>query len=179
VSHTAESVFQMAFEEIYSNDASTWHLQFHGNANSTLACQNVDVFLSNGVEAAPATLFALSANIAEASRAAAPGGPVLMVDVYDAPDDCVLRGKDNMQMRFAAGLPTRASARKVTSRWGLRGSFTSSNAATRGARRSTLRLRPGETVAWSCVGFWLLFLSADSSQKRLVQGEKSAIHCGE
>ena len=33
VSHTAESVFQMAFEEIYSSDASTWHLQFHGNAN--------------------------------------------------------------------------------------------------------------------------------------------------
>ena len=32
VAHTAESVFQMAFEEIYSSDASTWHLQFHGNA---------------------------------------------------------------------------------------------------------------------------------------------------
>ena len=47
MSHTAESVFQMAFEEIYSSDASTWHLQFHGNAT----CQ-VDVFLSNGVEAA-------------------------------------------------------------------------------------------------------------------------------
>ncbi len=31
VSHTAESVFQMAFEEIYSSDTSTWHLQFHGN----------------------------------------------------------------------------------------------------------------------------------------------------
>ena len=44
VSHTAESVFQMAFEEIYSSDASTWHLQFHGNAT----CQ-ADVFLSNGV----------------------------------------------------------------------------------------------------------------------------------
>jgi hypothetical protein len=64
----------------------------------------VDVFLSNGVEAAPATLYALSANIAAASRAAAPGGPVLMVDVYDAPDDCALRGTDNMQMRFASGL---------------------------------------------------------------------------
>jgi hypothetical protein len=51
VSHTAESVFQMAFEEIYSSDASTWHLQFHGNANPTLACQDEDVFLSNGVEA--------------------------------------------------------------------------------------------------------------------------------
>ncbi len=32
VGHTAESVFQMAFEEIYSSDAFTWHLQFHGNA---------------------------------------------------------------------------------------------------------------------------------------------------
>ena len=31
MSHTAKSVFQMAFEEIYSSDASTWHLQFHGN----------------------------------------------------------------------------------------------------------------------------------------------------
>ena len=105
VSHTAESVFQMAFEEIYSSDSSTWHLQFHGNANPDLACQDVDVFLSNGVEAAPATLYALSANIAAASRAAAAGGPFLVVDVYDAPDDCVLRGTDNMQMRFASGLP--------------------------------------------------------------------------
>ena len=58
VSHTAESVFQMAFEEIYSSDASTWHLQFHGNANPTLACRDVDVFLSNGVEhAVPDTLY--------------------------------------------------------------------------------------------------------------------------
>ena len=46
MSHTAESVFQMAFEEIYSSDASTWHLQFHGNADPTLACQ-VDVFLTH------------------------------------------------------------------------------------------------------------------------------------
>ena len=28
-----------------------------------------------------------------------------MVDVYDAPGDCALRGTDNMQMRFASGLP--------------------------------------------------------------------------
>ncbi len=105
VSHTAESIFQMAFEEIYSSDASTWHLQFHGNADPSLACRDVDVFLSNGVEAAPATLYALGANIAAASSAAAPGGPVLVVDVYDAPGDCVLRGTDNMQMRFASGLP--------------------------------------------------------------------------
>ncbi|HEU0177314.1 MAG TPA: hypothetical protein VFV58_23875 [Blastocatellia bacterium] len=105
VSHTAESVFQMAFEEIYSSDASTWHLQFHGNANTTLACRDVDVFLSNGVEAAPSTLYTLGANIAAASIAAAAGGPVLVVDVYDAPGDCELRGTDNMQMRFASGLP--------------------------------------------------------------------------
>ena len=45
VGHTAESVFQMAFEEIYSSDASTWHLQFHGNAT----CRE-DLFLSNGVD---------------------------------------------------------------------------------------------------------------------------------
>jgi len=105
VSNTADSVFQMALEEIYSSDASTWHLQFHGNANPMLACRDVDVFLSNGVETAPATLYELSANIAAASRAAAPGGPVLTVDVYDAPGDCALRGTDNMQMRFASGLP--------------------------------------------------------------------------
>ena len=74
VSHTAESVFQMAFEEIYSSDASTWHLQFHGNANPTLACRDVDVFLSNGIEAAPPTLYELNANIAAASAAAAAGG---------------------------------------------------------------------------------------------------------
>jgi hypothetical protein len=105
VSHTAESVFQMAFEEIYSSDPSTWHLQFHGNANPTVACRDVDVFLSNGVEAAPATVHALSANIAAASKCAAAGGPVLRVDVYDGPGDCALRGTDNMQMRFASGLP--------------------------------------------------------------------------
>jgi hypothetical protein len=105
VSHTAESVFQMAFEEIYSSDASTWHIQFHGNANPTLACRDVDVFLSNGIEAAPQTLYELSANVAAGSTAAAAGGPVLTVDVYDAPGDCVLRGTDNMQMRFASGLP--------------------------------------------------------------------------
>jgi hypothetical protein len=104
VSHTAESVFQIAFEEIYSSDASTWHLQFHGNANSSLACQE-DVFLSNGVAAAPATLYALGANIEAASIAAAAGGPVLVADVYDDADDCALRGTDNMQMRFASGLP--------------------------------------------------------------------------
>ena len=105
MSHTAELVFQMAFEEIYSSDASTWHLQFHGNANPTLACRDVDVFLSNGIEAAPPTLYELNANIAAASAAAAAGGPVLTVEVYDAPGDCILRGTDNMQTRFASGLP--------------------------------------------------------------------------
>jgi hypothetical protein len=101
VSHTAESVFQMAFEEIYSSDASSWHLQFHGNANPAVACRDVDVFLSNGVEVASHTLYALSANIAAASTAAAAGGPVLIVDVYDAPDDCILRGTDNIRRRCA------------------------------------------------------------------------------
>jgi hypothetical protein len=106
VSHTAESVFQMAFEEVYSSDEATWHLQFHGNANRDLACRDVDVFLSNGVEkAVPYTLYTLSEKIADASKEAAAGGPVLIVDVYDAPHDCILRGTDNMQMRFASGLP--------------------------------------------------------------------------
>src|SRR5262245_37406918 len=110
VSHTAESVFQMAFEEIYSSDASTWHLQFHGNDGTTEGCQNVDVFLSNGVEAARDidtfdTLYRVSENIAAASGRAADGGRVLMVDVYDGPLDCDLRGRTNMQMRFASGLP--------------------------------------------------------------------------
>jgi len=100
MAHTAESVFQMAFEEIYSSDAATWHLQFHGNAT----CKK-DLFLSNGVAAAPATLHALKANIEAASTAAAAGGLVLKADVCDATDDCDLRGMDNMQMRFASGLP--------------------------------------------------------------------------
>jgi hypothetical protein len=100
VSHTAESVFQMAFEEIYSSDALTWHLQFHGSAT----CPE-DVFLSNGVAAAPPTLYALAANIEAASTAAAAGGPVLVAGVYDAAGDCALRGTDNMQMRFASGRP--------------------------------------------------------------------------
>lgn len=94
VSHTAESVFQMAFEEIYSSDTSTWHLQFHGNAR----CEDVDVFLSNGVEAPRQKLYDLADNIKAA------GG--LVVDVYDdAQNDCALRGTDNMQMRFASGRP--------------------------------------------------------------------------
>ena len=68
------------------------------------------MFLSNGVQATPtdpsfATLYALAANIAQESRDKAPAGPVLMVDVYDAPGDCGLRGTDNMEMRFASGLP--------------------------------------------------------------------------
>ena len=64
------------------------------------------MFLSNGVEhAVPDTLYTLCANIAEASTRAAAGGPVLIVDVYDGPGDCILRGTDNMQMRFASGLP--------------------------------------------------------------------------
>ena len=61
--------------------------------------------MSNGVAAAPATLYALKANIEAASTAAAAGGPVLVADVYDAADDGDLRGRDNMQMRFASGLP--------------------------------------------------------------------------
>jgi hypothetical protein len=100
VSHTAESVFQMAFEEIYSSDAVTWHLQFHGNSTCT-----EDVFLSNGVAAAPPTLSSLAANIVAASRAAADGGPELTADVFDAAGGCAARGRDNMQMRFASGLP--------------------------------------------------------------------------
>ena len=40
-----------------------------------------------------------------ASVAAAQGGPVLTVDLFDAADDCAARGTDNMQMRFASGLP--------------------------------------------------------------------------
>ena len=82
------------------DDAVTWHLQFHGNAS----CAE-DVFLSNGVQAAPATLQTLAAKIAAASQAAAPDGPVLKVGVFDGPRDCALRGTDNMQMRFASGLP--------------------------------------------------------------------------
>ena len=69
MSHTADSVFQMAFEEIYSSDASTWHLQFHGNASTQRGCENVDVFLSNGVEATRAThatLYTLAENIVQA-----------------------------------------------------------------------------------------------------------------
>jgi hypothetical protein len=100
VGHTAESVFQMAFEEIFSSDTFTWHIQFHGNSTCT-----ADVFLSNGVMAAPPTLSALAVNIAAASKAAAGVGPVLSADVFNAAADCPARGTDNMQMRFASGLP--------------------------------------------------------------------------
>src|SRR5262249_26023035 len=100
VAHTSETVFQVAFEEIYSSDAFTWHVQFHGNA----VCA-ADVFLSNGVAAPEPLLQTLAANIRAASAAAAQGGPVLTADVFDAPDDCTARGTDNMQMRFASGRP--------------------------------------------------------------------------
>ena len=100
VAHTSESVFQMAFEEIYSSDAITWHLQFHGNSS----CAD-DVFLSNGVADAPALVNSLAANIASASKAAAPGGPVLVTSVFDSTGGCLARGRDNMQVRFASGLP--------------------------------------------------------------------------
>jgi len=101
VAHAAGTVFQMAFEQIYGSDSVTWHFQFHGNASR---CTE-DVFLSNGVPAAPGTMHALAANIEAASKAAAPNGPVLVAGVYDSESDCDLRGTDNVQMRFASGWP--------------------------------------------------------------------------
>jgi hypothetical protein len=50
-------------------------------------------------------LHALAANLEAASTAAAMGGAVLSADVFDAAGDCAARGTDNMQMRFASGLP--------------------------------------------------------------------------
>ena len=101
VSHTAESVFQMAFEEIYTSDTTTWHLQFHGSGT----CSE-DVFLSNGVQQAPAPVRALAANIVAASTEAAAGsGPVINARVFDSTGGCLARGTDNMQMRFASGRP--------------------------------------------------------------------------
>jgi hypothetical protein len=100
VAHTSETVFQVAFEEIYASDVFTWHIQFHGNA----VCA-ADVFLSNGVVAPPSLLQTLAANIATASATAAQGGPVLTADVFAQSDDCAARGTDNMQLRFASGLP--------------------------------------------------------------------------
>lgn len=107
VSHTAECVFQIAFEEIYSSDTFTWHIQFHGNASCT-----EDVFLSNGVPNPPALLQTLAANVKTASAAAAAGGRVIAVGVFDASGGCTARGTDNMQMRFASGLPHAAICRE-------------------------------------------------------------------
>jgi hypothetical protein len=100
VAHTSESVFQVAFEETYASDVFTWHVQFHGNSSC-----DADVFLSNGVTPAPPVLRTLAASISAASAAAAQGGNVLTVDVFDASSDCLARGTDNMQMRFASGRP--------------------------------------------------------------------------
>jgi hypothetical protein len=101
VSHTAECVFQIAFEEIYASDTTTWHLQFHGSGTCT-----EDVFLSNGVPNAPAPVHALAANIVAASTEAAAGsGPVINARVFDQTGGCLARGTDNMQMRFASGRP--------------------------------------------------------------------------
>ena len=59
-----------------------------------------------GHRATHATLYTLAENIEAASKAKAAGGRVLKVDVYDdGQNDCILRGTDNMQMRFASGRP--------------------------------------------------------------------------
>jgi hypothetical protein len=100
MAHNADSVFQIAFEEIYMFDMTLHHLQFHGNT----ACA-VDEFLSNGITNAPAIFTLLANNIVAASMAAAGGGPTLTADVYDTAADCSLRGTQNTQMRFAAGIP--------------------------------------------------------------------------
>ena len=95
-----------------------------------------------------ATLYALAANIAEESRAGAPGGPVLMVDVYDAPGDCGLRGTDNMQMRFASGLPHASICAKATSRRAF-AVHSRGAAPRRAARPDRPGPRPGGTATWS------------------------------
>jgi hypothetical protein len=100
VSHTADCVFQIAFEEIYASDTSTWHIQFHGSETCT-----EDVFLSNGVANAPGAVHALAANIVKASTEAAGNGPVINARVFDSTGGCSARGTDNMQMRFASGRP--------------------------------------------------------------------------
>ena len=100
VSHTAECVFQIAFEEIYLSDTSTWHFQFHGSGT----CAE-DVFLSNCVPDAPAIVHALAANIVKASTEAAGTSPVINARVFDRGGGCFARGTDNMQMRFASGRP--------------------------------------------------------------------------
>jgi hypothetical protein len=100
VAHTADSVFQIAFETIFASNASLHHLQFHGNDSCA-----VDIFLSNGVENPLPIFYALRNNIVAASQSAAGGGSTLTADVYDSPPDCTLRGRQNVQMRFAAGIP--------------------------------------------------------------------------
>lgn len=100
VCHNRDTVFQIAFEELYAREPNLYHLQLHGNATCA-----VDVFLSNGVMNPPAILFALANNIVAASTTAAGGGAVLTADVFDHPNDCTLVGRQNTQMRFAAGIP--------------------------------------------------------------------------
>ena len=150
VSHTAESVFQMAFEEIYASDASTWHLQFHGNANPTLACRDVDVFLSNGVEAAPPTLYELSANIARPLRRPRQAGPCLPSTSTTRQATASFGEQTTCRCGSPRACLTRAFVRKAIYRSGLRGSSTWNNAATRAAPPSTLWPRPDGTAVWSC-----------------------------
>jgi hypothetical protein len=77
-----------------------WHVQFHGN----VSCSE-DVFLSNGVPNPPAMLRTFATNVTAASTTAAGGGRVILVGVFDASGGCTARGTDNMQMRFASGVP--------------------------------------------------------------------------
>ncbi len=98
MAHNAETVFQIAFEELYAAEDELHHVQIHGSSS----CSD-DVFLSNGVATPPNALNVLAQRIQAVSSSWAQGGPTLSVDVYDHPGDCSLRGWKNIQLRFAAG----------------------------------------------------------------------------
>ena len=97
MAHSPQSMFQVAFEEIYRSEKKVYHIQFHGNATC-----GTDVYLSNGVATPPGVMNALAYYLLSSSATAAGNGPMLSVDVYDGPGSCSLRGTKNTQLRFAA-----------------------------------------------------------------------------
>ena len=79
-----------------------------------------------------------------------------MVDVYDAPEDCVLRGTDNMQMRFASGRPHASICSEGNDPIGP-SRFIHVEQSRDARRAPTNPATPDGTAAWSWPGFWRRF----------------------
>ena len=153
VGHTAESVFQIAFEEIYSSDvvhvASPVPRELHLRGGRVLEQRR-----------RRRTGHACMRSQRTSRR---PRRPRRLAGPFSPPTSSTRRATAPLAGRTTCncGSPracrTRASARAAMSRLDLRGSFTWSSAATRGVLRPTLRPRRGGTAPWWWRGSWPRF----------------------